>query len=120
MFPEFLSKIMAATTLSLPIIMFNVHSAFAEIYRDFKVVNNTNTPLEALYVTASSAADWGGNILDKKIAAGESAELRYTGNVSSCLFDVKGIFSDGVETDERQVDFCKVGTYRFRDEQPSK
>lgn len=116
MFPKSFSKIMVATALALPIVSFNVDKAFADDNRDFSIVNNTSTTLDALYISASGSNNWGENVLEKSLPSGDSAELHYTGNSSDCLFDIKGVFSDGVETEERQVDFCKVGTYTFDDE----
>ena len=121
MLPQSFSKIVVATALALPIVSFNVHRVLADDKRDFSVINQTSTTLEALYISTSGSNNWGENVLDKSVPSGESAELHYTGNSSDCLFDIKGVFSDGVETDERQVDFCKVGTYTFHDEdQPPK
>ena len=116
MFPQSFSKIVVATALALPIVAFNIDRTLADNKRDFSIVNNTNTSLNALYISASGSNDWGENVLDKSVPSGGSAQLHYTGNSSDCLFDIKGVFSDGVETDERQVDFCKVGKYTFHDQ----
>ncbi|HAA29200.1 MAG TPA: hypothetical protein DCE56_17735 [Cyanobacteria bacterium UBA8553] len=116
MFPKSFSKIVVATALALPIVSFNIDRALADDKRDFSIINNTSTALDALYISASGSNNWGDNVLEKSIPSGDSADLHYTGNSSDCLFDIKGVFSDGVETDERQVDFCKVGTYTFHDE----
>lgn len=115
-FPQSFSKAVVATALALPILAFNVDRTLADDKRDFSVVNNTKTPLDALYISVSGFNSWGENVLDKSVPSGESVKLHYTGNSSDCLFDIKGVFSDGVETDERQVDFCKVGTYTFHDQ----
>ena len=111
-----LQKIMVATVLSLPIISFNIPSALADDQRDFTVVNNTSTTLKALFISSSGSTMWGENVLDESIPTGASTELNFIGEASDCLFDIKGIFSDGAETEDRQVDFCKVGTYTFNNE----
>ena len=111
-----LQTIVVATVLSLPIVSFNIPSALADDQRDFTVVNNTSTPLKALFVSLSGSTTWGENVLDESIPTGASTDLSYVGEASSCLFDIKGIFLDGAETEDRQVDFCKVGTYTFNDE----
>jgi hypothetical protein len=111
-----LQKIIVVTVLSLPIVSFNISSALADDQRDFTVVNNTSTTLEALFVSSSGSTTWGENVLDESIPTGASTALNYMGEASDCLFDIKGIFSDGVETEDRRVDFCKVSTYTFNDE----
>lgn len=107
-----------AMLLSLPTVSFNVERTFAADKRDFRVVNDTSTTLDALYVSTSNATNWGDNILGQKIPSGASAHLSYTGKDSECLFDLKGVFSDGIEVDEKQVNLCKVGTYTFNDDKP--
>jgi hypothetical protein len=79
--------------------------------QNFTVNNQTGHIVVTLNVSASNDNNWGPDILGSQILQnGQSAEVAFGRNESSCLWDIRATYDDGGTTDVRQVNLCEVGT----------
>lgn len=79
--------------------------------QNFTVVNQTGHTVMRLNVSASNDNNWGPDILGSQVLPnGQSADVTFGRNESSCLWDIRATYDDGGTTDIRQVNLCEVGT----------
>ncbi|MGQ0660782.1 hypothetical protein [Sphingosinicella sp.] len=79
--------------------------------QNFTVNNQTGHIVVTLNVSASNDNNWGPDILGAQILQnGQSAEVTFGRNESSCLWDIRATYDDGGTTDVRQVNLCEVAT----------
>lgn len=79
--------------------------------QNFTVNNQTGHIVVTLNVSASNDNNWGPDILGSQILQnGQSAEVTFGRNESSCLWDIRATYDDGDTTDVRQVNLCEVAT----------
>jgi hypothetical protein len=79
--------------------------------QNFTVVNQTGHTVMRLNVSASNDNNWGPDILGSQVLPnGQSADVTFNRNESSCLWDIRATYDDGGTTDIRQVNLCEVGT----------
>ena len=79
--------------------------------QNFTVNNQTGHIVITLNVSASNDNNWGPDILGSQILQnGQSAEVTFGRNESSCLWDIRATYDDGGTTDVRQVNLCEVAT----------
>lgn len=79
--------------------------------QNFTVNNQTGHIVVTLNVSASNDNNWGPDILGSQILQnGQSAEVSFGRNESSCLWDIRATYDDGGTTDVRQVNLCEVAT----------
>jgi hypothetical protein len=77
--------------------------------QDFTVLNKTGHPISELYVSASAKDNWEEDVLGRDILAdGDRTTIRFAGDESSCLWDIKVIYSDGEDASWQGVNLCKV------------
>lgn len=82
-----------------------------EARQNFTVVNQTGHTVMRLNVSASNDNNWGPDILGSQVLPnGQSADVTFNRNESSCLWDIRATYDDGGTTDIRQVNLCEVGT----------
>lgn len=82
-----------------------------EARQNFTVVNQTGHTVMRLNVSASNDNNWGPDILGSQVLPnGQSADVTFNRNESSCLWDIRATYDDGDTTDIRQVNLCEVGT----------
>jgi hypothetical protein len=84
--------------------------------QDFTMRNNTRTTIERVYISAASDTNWGDDRLGRTqtIPAGASHRFNFTG-FSECVFDIKVVFADGDESEKRNVDLCRIGTFNVNE-----
>lgn len=103
-----------AAVLSLPIAALTVKSALAEDLV-FTLYNESSSPLVEFYVEATSEDNWGEDLLEEAVASGESGTVTIADGRTTCTYDIRGVFEDGTEVDERQLDLCELGSYTYKD-----
>lgn len=79
--------------------------------QNFTVVNQTGHTVMRLNVSASNDNNWGPDILGSQVLPnGQSADVTFGRNESSCLWDLRATYDDGGTTDMRQINLCEVAT----------
>ena len=91
--------------------LFAAPAAFA---RDasFEVVNKTGATLTAIYGGPSSSDQWSPNVLDGRVAPGQTVTITLT-DLVGCKYDFKYDFSDRDSFEEYQVDVCAIDGQTF-------
>ena len=84
-------------------------AAFAD-KRDFTLNNNSDYVLAHAYVSPSTDASWGDDILGKDVLnPGESWDVAFDrGDANTCIWDVKAVTKEGYEVTLPQLDLCRI------------
>src|SRR5947209_974299 len=88
-----------AATLALPI------AARADD-RDFDIINNATSPIDAVYVSPADDDMWGANVLAESVDPGESRNILFQDEFATCIYDVRVEFIDGSTGELRDLDLC--------------
>jgi hypothetical protein len=84
--------------------------------QDFIVENKTQADLVELYIAASPALDWEHNLLaQQSLRSGNKNIVKFYGDLSQCVYDIRSVFGDGEEVKSERVDLCKTTTYTLSD-----
>ncbi len=107
------SRVMAATVLALPTLLMMGQKALAEDLT-FTLKNSSDSPLVEFYVEDSSNNDWGSNLLTESVEPGEAGTVEIADGLTTCTYDILGVFADGSKLDERQLNLCELGSYTYK------
>ena len=105
-----------ATLLALSVALPLAGVAHAD-ERDFTLVNNSSAVLTHLYVSPTSADDWGDDILGRDVMAPGDSVLVYFTKFSpdGCGYDLRVTFQDGSTGTLLGVDLCATDTVTVSD-----
>jgi len=79
--------------------------------QNFSVNNQTGHTVITLQVSASNDTNWGPDILGSQVLPnGQSADVSFDRDETSCLWDMRATFDDGTTGDWRQINLCEVAT----------
>ena len=82
--------------------------------RRVEVVNKTGVTLVGFYASRVNIADWEENILaGQKVSSGSSIVIDIDDGSRGCLFDFKGVFSDGDEVIVEDNNVCQLERFTF-------
>ncbi len=99
----------AAVTATL----FSVNSALAEDL-DFVIVNETSVDLIEFNVSPASSNSWEGNLLQGDYLASDyEVGVLIADGLITCVYDIRGKFSDGEAVEDYGLDLCELGEYAF-------
>ena len=78
--------------------------------KSFRVYNETNTAIEKLYVSPTSARKWEDDVLgDNTLDSGKSTVIDMSRDTRDLkLYDVKAVFSNGAVITGGQIPVCKA------------
>ena len=80
----------------------------------FTLYNQTSVTLQELYISPSNIDDWEEDILGNDVwPAGEQGTVTIADGRQTCIYDILGIFVDGDEVDDYQVNLCELESYSF-------
>ena len=83
--------------------------------RDFTLINGDPTlTLRYLYVSPSSEQGWGADVLgpDLVLGPGERVFISFADvPAGACLYDIRGVYTDGSERVRYGVDLCQTDTF---------
>ncbi len=92
-------------------------AARADHPADFTVHNKIGGAITALYVSEAADDKWGEDILGRDVLDdGESADVKFTGDMSSCKFDIKIDEKGGKSWVIGGIDLCEVSHLKFSKE----
>ncbi|CUJ89607.1 hypothetical protein RUE5091_00898 [Ruegeria denitrificans] len=82
----------------------------------FLLGNESSVDLVEFNVSVSESDNWESNLLQGDyIAPGYEADVLIADGLTTCVYDVRGGFSDGSSAEEYGVDLCDLGEYVFTD-----
>lgn len=104
-----LRALATATLLGTSICAAIATPAFADD-RDFSVINTGDVAITELYVSRSTAKDWGDNVLSLgPIMPGESRDIIFTRAAPGvCEYDLSDVGEDGSTGELDNVDLCSI------------
>lgn len=89
-------------------ICLSVKSFAQEAKQDFTLVNKTGIEIHRVYISAHSSADWGDDILGKKVmAVDEEWGLQFEPKENVCDWDLRIEDKDGTFVEWENIDLCK-------------
>jgi hypothetical protein len=84
--------------------------------QDFIIENQTKVDLVEIYISASPATNWEHNLLAQQVLkSGDKNVVRFYGDLSECVYDIRTVFGDGDIIKSEGVDLCKTNTYTLTD-----
>lgn len=82
----------------------------------FTVINDSSYDLVSFFTTPSNARAWGDNILgDYRLRARTRGTATIAGGDEHCVYDLKYELSDGETYYKRDLDICRIASYRIFD-----
>lgn len=104
-------KMRAAAVLTATVLM--ATSAVAEDL-EFLIVNETSVDLVEFNVSPASSQSWEENLLSGGyLASGYEVDVLIADGLSTCVYDIRGSFSDGETVEDFGLDLCELGEYPF-------
>lgn len=77
--------------------------------QDFEVVNSTGQAILTLQVSPSDEDSWGEDILGVDVlGADEQAEISFSADEDSCLFDIRVTYEDGDTGAWQGLNLCEL------------
>jgi hypothetical protein len=81
---------------------------------EFLLVNNAGSDLVGFYVSPASSEHWEENLLNNAyLAHGYEVTVTIADGLSTCIYDIRGVFKDGDVVDDLALDLCELGEYTF-------
>ncbi len=82
----------------------------------FLLANESSVDLVEFNVSPSSSDNWESNLLEGDyIAPGYEADVLIADGLNTCVYDIRGGFSDGSSAEDFGLDLCDLGEYVFTD-----
>ena len=94
-------------------------SASAAVAEDleFFLINESSADLIGFNVSAASSDSWEDNLLEGGyLAPGYEIGVLIADGLETCVYDIRGQFSDGADFEDYGLDLCDLGSYTFTDE----
>jgi hypothetical protein len=77
--------------------------------QDFVLVNKTGLNIDELYVSPTKSDDWEEDVLGRDVLAdGESCEVVFNREETSCRWDLKIVDEDGDEVEWENLNLCEI------------
>ena len=111
-----LKKAALSLSLALPIAFLSVQSVSAQsedLY--FTLKNKTISTLIEFYLVPNYNGTWENDILRGTLLSGESTEMYVEDGLTTCTYDMYGVFSDGNDFEEYNLDLCELKSYTISD-----
>ena len=110
-----LQKFAVAIVLSLPVASLTVETVLAQ-QQDlvFTLVNKTDATLSEFYASPTGVDNWEEDILGQDVLnVGDSGTITIADGRETCIYDIKGVFTDGDSAEQYKVNLCETETYEF-------
>ncbi|MEM1161176.1 MAG: hypothetical protein AAGJ28_09595 [Pseudomonadota bacterium] len=83
---------------------------------NFLIVNDSSANLTEFNVSPSNSDDWEGNLMSGGyLAPGFEIDVEIADGLSTCVYDIRGVFEDGSTAEDYGLDLCELGEYTFTD-----
>ncbi len=103
-------------TASSLLIVLAVHSPASAEDLDFLLYNDSSVALTEFNLSPASSNNWGESLLEGDyLAPGYEIDVLIADGLSTCVYDIRGGFSDGSEAVDYNQNLCDLGEYTFSD-----
>ncbi|NVO58106.1 hypothetical protein HW561_20135 [Rhodobacteraceae bacterium B1Z28] len=93
-----------------------VHSPAQAEDLEFLLYNDSSDDLVEFNVSPASSDDWEANLLaGGYLAPGYEIGVDIADGLTTCVYDIRGIFADGSEAEDYSLNLCDLGEYTFSD-----
>lgn len=83
---------------------------------EFLLVNDSSADVTGFFVSPKSSGNWENNLLHNGyLAPGYEIGVLIGDGLSTCIYDIRGEFSDGTTVEDFGLDLCDLGEYFFTD-----
>ncbi|MEX0349946.1 MAG: hypothetical protein AB3N15_11030 [Paracoccaceae bacterium] len=83
---------------------------------DFLLINNSSVDLVEFNLSDASSDDWEENMLAGGVLAPDyEIGVLVADGLSTCIYDLRGVFADGSEVEEYDLNLCDLREYTFED-----
>lgn len=115
--PKSLPRLLSSAALSLPMVVATSTIAFANDLA-FLLYNKTSVDLVELYVSPTNIDDWEENLMQggQRLGPRQSTTVTIGDGRTTCMYDILGVFADGDEVDDYEIDLCELESYSFIEE----
>jgi PhoPQ-activated pathogenicity-related protein len=79
----------------------------------FTLYNETSSALVEFYISTSESDSWEENLIVSPIEAGDSATVLITDGETVCEYDIFGVFENGAEAEDYELNLCELGSYTY-------
>lgn len=95
--------------------LFNTPAAAEDM--SFLLINDSSSDIEEFQVSPPSKSTWSDNLMPEGyvLPAGNEVDVVIEDGLDHCEYDLRAVFSDGVEFEEFGVDLCDLGEWTFTD-----
>ncbi|NVK14531.1 MAG: hypothetical protein HWE35_10150 [Rhodobacteraceae bacterium] len=81
---------------------------------EFLLVNDSSADLVEFNVSPTPSDNWEGNLMEGGyLAPGYEIDVLIADGATTCVYDIRGSFSDGSEAEDYGLDLCDLGEYTF-------
>ncbi len=83
---------------------------------EFLLYNDSSADLVEFNVSPASSSDWEANLLaGGYLAPGYEIGVDIADGLTTCVYDIRGVFADGSEAEDYSLNLCDLGEYTFTD-----
>ncbi|MCE8009595.1 hypothetical protein [Aestuariivita sp.] len=83
---------------------------------DFLLINDSSADLVAFNVSTAASTSWEMNLMrGGYLAPGYEIDVVIADGEATCIYDIRGLFSDGASVEDYGLDLCEMGEYIFTD-----
>jgi len=83
---------------------------------EFLLINESSSDLVGFNVSPASAGSWEENLLDGGyLPPGNEIDVIIADGLSTCIYDIRGVFADDSTAEDYGLDLCELGEYSFTD-----
>ena len=80
----------------------------------FELWNDSSLTLMEFYVSPTDSDYWGNDLLGADVVfPGEGGDVVISDGLSTCTYDIMGVFENGDEVGDYGIDLCDLGAYTF-------
>ncbi len=93
-----------------------VHSPVHAENLEFLLYSDSSTDLIEFNISPASSDSWEGNLLEGGyLAPGYEIGVDIADGLTTCVYDIRGVFDDGSEAEDYALNLCDLGQYTFTD-----
>ncbi len=83
---------------------------------EFLLYNDSSADLVEFNISPASSDDWEGNLLSGGyLAPGYEVGVDIADGLTTCVYDIRGVFADGSSAEDYGLNLCDLGEYTFTD-----
>ena len=93
-----------------------VHSPAQAEDLEFLLYNDSSADLVEFNISPASSDNWEENLLaGGYLAPGYEIDVDIADGLTTCVYDIRGVFADGSEAEDYALNLCDLGEYTFTD-----